>query len=381
VPDPSLLAVDTRLGPVHLWAVAKIRDIVRHPLVYGERARHHWRMFRWGLRATWLHAPPWMAHVNRRREVLDYGPPNIFLETASPCNLRCPMCPTGAKMVTRRGGFMHPDLARKFVEEIRHRPEQVGLWLAGEPLLSPHLVEIVRIMATKDLPTRIHTNATRLTRERSRALIEAGLRWISFSLDGVTREQHERMRAGSDYDQTLANIREFLRVKREIGAGTPHVVIQNLVPWRDGMDPGDKPETPDSVRALFDGLGEIEFESHLAHSWSGQMNGDGLGAPNRSGVGLRRPCYVPWHSLTIAWNGDAVSCLGDLNGTNVLGNLYRENLYDLWNNARHRHVRRVMHTRDALDRPLCGGCDRLWIAPKWNDYRMRLLMLRYWLRF
>ena len=91
-------------------------------------------------------------------------------------------------------------------------------------------------------------------------------------------------------------------------------------------------------------------------------------------------CGIPYTDLTIAWNGDAVTCCGDLDAHNVLGNFRDEPLYDLWNNERFRAFRRAMHTDEIESWPLCGSCERLWTQPHPLDYDLRLLLLRHRLR-
>lgn len=361
--------------------MARVKDILRHPVTYAGRARwkagHFWRCFR----KVAFHTPEWQRACNQRREVLDYGPLHIFLESASPCNLRCPMCPTGVGAITRKHGYLNLDLAEKLANELKHQPKQVGLWLGGEPLLHKDLAEIIRVLAVKDLPVAMHTNATRLTPERSRELIEAGLKWISFSFDGFSREEYAKLRVGGDYDETLGNIMAFLRLKQDLKSETPHVVIQMVHPPNDENDGlGPPPATPEEVIKLFEGLPVDEYHSLLAHAWSGQLEGPQV-APNRYGVGQRMACRLPYTDLTIAWNGDVVSCCGDLDSANILGNFRDENLYDLWNNEHFQKFRRDMHTHEIESRPLCGTCERIWTNPHRNDFELRLSLLRYRLKF
>ncbi|MCX7049042.1 MAG: radical SAM protein [Candidatus Sumerlaeota bacterium] len=360
----------------------KIVDILRRPFFYGERFAWKARRFIAAFKKTWLKAPEWVRARNRRKEVLDYGPLYIFLEAASGCNLKCPMCPTGLGRITRQHGFLKMDLAQKLVAELRRQPLEIGLWLAGEPLLNPALAEIVRMMAGRKLPVAIHTNGTLLTEELSLALIEAGLTRISFSFDGIDTEQYARQRPGADYEKTLANILRFLEIKKEMKRATPCVAIQVITPYagEETHPYGVQLSLPEEFVRRFDGLPVDSFSNILAHSWSGQLADSPLTAPNHKGEGVRAICEIPYTSLTIAWNGDAVACCGDLNAQVVLGNLYRENLYELWNNEKFRAFRRAMHSDAILQYPLCGECERLWIKPHRLDYEPKLDLLRYRLR-
>jgi MoaA/NifB/PqqE/SkfB family radical SAM enzyme len=328
--------------------------------------------------------PPWIVARNRRKLVVDYGPPNIFLEPTNACNLRCPMCPTGVGKSSRGRGLLSLDLVGKLVSEIRHQPQQFGFWLAGEPLLHPQIVEMVGLAARAGLKPAIHSNATKLTRDLAQGLIKSGLNWISFSFDGDNRADYERLRQPASYDDTVERIRMFLSVRRELGSATPRVVLQTLIPYEnEAVHPyGVHVEPSPEFRQQFDGYGVDEFRALLAHSWSGQLDGYQGVAPNHKLTGRRWLCIVPWRDVTIAWNGDLVSCCGDLDGVNVIDNIRDKSLYDAWNGPGYQAFRKAMLGGGIEKWALCGECERIWTErPHRTDYRLRFEMLRYRLRF
>ncbi|MFP4579741.1 MAG: radical SAM/SPASM domain-containing protein [Candidatus Sumerlaeia bacterium] len=362
--------------------LAKLADAMAHPRVYAERATWKYKRFTHAFRKVFLQAPRWMRACNRRLEVLDYGPISIFLETASGCNLHCPMCPTGVGTVQRKHGFMSTDLARKLVAEIEHQPLQVGTWLGGEPLLHPDIVEIVRILADAGLLVSMHTNATLLNEEMSEALIDAGLGYISFSFDGADAAQYEKLRRGADFNKTLKNVRDFLRVKQEKSLERPWVTIQTVQDYLgEEVHPyGVELETPAEIRQLFAGLPVDEFKCIIAFGWPALLDDSPIVAPNHAHEGTRMACWIPYTDMVIAWDGRVVSCCGDLDALGVLGDFNRENLYELWNNENFQAFRRSMHTNEVETHPLCGKCERIWALPHRLDYELRLSLLRYRLK-
>jgi MoaA/NifB/PqqE/SkfB family radical SAM enzyme len=87
----------------------------------------------------------------------------------------------------------------------------------GEPLLAPHLLDLVRYAAARDVRTGFNTNGVLLRRQRSRELIAAGLAWLHVSLDGATAATYEDVRHGTafapqpgQFDQVVANLRDLL---------------------------------------------------------------------------------------------------------------------------------------------------------------------------
>ncbi len=64
----------------------------------------------------------------------------------------------------------------------------------GEPLLHPHLLEVVRYASRQGLRVSLNTNGWLLDRRAARALREAGITSVGVSLDGATPEVHDRFR-------------------------------------------------------------------------------------------------------------------------------------------------------------------------------------------
>lgn len=145
---------------------------------------------------------PWALPLPRLPYVISLEPTNL-------CNLRCIMCPSPTLKAQR--GTMSMSLFDKILREAVaggvHRFRFVGL---GEPTLHPELPEMVRRAHRAGLYTEISTNATLLTPDLSKALLDAGLSEIAFSLDTADAAEYERIRKGARYDDVMRNIEGFL---------------------------------------------------------------------------------------------------------------------------------------------------------------------------
>jgi MoaA/NifB/PqqE/SkfB family radical SAM enzyme len=133
----------------------------------------------------------------------------LQVESTIACNLRCIMCPWReiAKNVENHG-----IMTQEIWEAIRpHLPEtqSVDFTGGGEPLLQPQLLEWIREAHAAGCETGILTNGLLLTEKKAAQIIDAGLNWICFSMDGATAEIYEEIRVGSNFEtvcQNLANI-------------------------------------------------------------------------------------------------------------------------------------------------------------------------------
>ncbi len=127
---------------------------------------------------------------DRRDYHMDALPKGIAIETIMGCNLRCPMCAVPnpeTEMNGRKVTLMSRDLFQKIIDQISDRPRAVMLTIMGEPLLHPQIVDFVSITKQAGHHAALITNGTKLTREKSIALIEAGLDHLTMSVDGLTK--------------------------------------------------------------------------------------------------------------------------------------------------------------------------------------------------
>jgi MoaA/NifB/PqqE/SkfB family radical SAM enzyme len=255
---------------------------------------------------------------------------------------------------SRETGFMDPDLYRRIVDDAASTGvTQARLFLAGEPLLHPDIAEFVRYAGEKGLLTNIHTNASLLDREMSRSLLDAGLRMITFSFDGETREEYGAIRRGGDFDSVLGNILSFLEMKLEMGSSFPETTMQVIRPVR----PGEtwRPDVGDEFRSRFRDLPLDRWLVIPPHNWTGDVSGIGEEKPGK----VYFPCQLFWQSLSIAWDGRVVGCCGDLNGGTVLGDLREQTIAGVWNSPEMVRMRElVVGKRPESD--LCRGCTACW---------------------
>ena len=325
---------------------------------------------------------PWIHARNARKTVLKYGPPYIFIDPTNICNLKCPMCPTGLGILKTEKGFLDPDVLLKLLKDLQHTPVQFGLWLAGEPLLHPQIDTLVAMCTQHGTPPTIYTNATRLSSELSEKIIHAGLRECTFSFYGRSIEEFETLRKGANYEKVVENIRSFLKIKQQHGSKYPLVTVQNIEPYEEGRHHRlPLHEKTDQIHKQFEGLPVDNYRTLLAHSFGGILDDNKYVAPSRL-VGKPWACEVPYRDLTLNWKGEAVTCCGDLDDALILGDIKKENLYELWNNRNFQNFRAAMHNRKIEHYPLCKTCERIWVdTPHPLDYALRLEILRYRLHF
>ncbi|OGM98206.1 MAG: hypothetical protein A2735_00665 [Candidatus Yanofskybacteria bacterium RIFCSPHIGHO2_01_FULL_41_21] len=149
--------------------------------------------------------------VNR---IVNDFPIVLAIEPTSLCNLKCTMCfQADRSFFTSKPlmGFMDMDLYRRIIDEANeHQLCSIVLASRGEPMLHKNLAEMIRYANRKRIiDVKLNTNATRLTEEKSRELLEAEPKTLVFSVDAGNKEEFEAIRVGADFDKVVQNITRF----------------------------------------------------------------------------------------------------------------------------------------------------------------------------
>ncbi|MCL6450423.1 MAG: radical SAM protein [Acetobacteraceae bacterium] len=272
------------------------------------------------------------------------------LELTNDCNLRCAMCPrSGARPV----GYLDLGFLGRLLEREGRWLQGQHVWLHfhGEPLLHPRLLEAVRLVRAAGAYPRLSTNCTLLTPEVSRGLIQSGLSYLVFSVDGWSPTTHRALRRGSDFEAVTANVLQFLRFRREMGATEPLTQVQFL-------DAGPTHEGIDRAWELWADSGVDFINIRRISSRAGQVRGwRRLRLPGAPAAATkdRPPCWWLWHATVVLCDGRVAPCCCDLEGSMILGDLRHQSLAEVWGGPAYRRLRQ----RQAEGRfeGLCARCE------------------------
>jgi MoaA/NifB/PqqE/SkfB family radical SAM enzyme len=189
-------------------------------------------------------------------------PREIQIEVTGACNLACKMCLVRYRpKLGRRSGALCFHTFRRIVDDLPEL-EQVTLQGLGEPLLAPDLDRMIAYAAKRDIRIGFNTNGTFLTRDRSEALVRAGLAWLHVSVDGASAQTYESIRDGSDFAVVARNVRDLVDVRRELATKLP-VLSLVFVAMRRNVD-----ELPELVILAHDWGVDRLFVQNLSHTFS-----------------------------------------------------------------------------------------------------------------
>ncbi|MBW1769728.1 MAG: heme b synthase [Deltaproteobacteria bacterium] len=117
----------------------------------------------------------------------------VAWEVTRNCNLSCIHCRASATM----GPYLNEldtDASLTLLDQIREVGKPVVILTGGEPLLRADIFQIARYGTQKGLRMVMAPNGTLITEAIAREMVEAGIQRISISLDGSTKESHDKFR-------------------------------------------------------------------------------------------------------------------------------------------------------------------------------------------
>lgn len=164
------------------------------------------------------------------------------IEPTLQCNLSCVMCPWTE--LRQWGGHMEWETFAR-IQEYLPLAESVDLTGGGEPLTHPRLPEMVRASKKAGCQVGFSSNGMHLNAEMAQTLLEAGLDWISFSVDAASPRLYESIRQGANFEQVTGNIARLSELKARLGLSAPRMMM--VIVLMNG-DPHNVHELPDYVR-------------------------------------------------------------------------------------------------------------------------------------
>ncbi len=278
-------------------------------------------------------------------------PAVILIENTNCCNAQCVMCPR--ETLTRKRGFMEFGLFEKIIKEVSgaRRKPVVHLHGFGEPLLDESLPERIKLAKTCGIKhTYLVTNASLLFPETARKIIHAGLDTMKISFYGTDEESYHATMRRLDFNVAFRNIREFVRIRKELNKRTPKLILQYLPQEANGA-------RTEEFQSLWRSV--LDKKAGDCLNFSSLDNFGGGRAYNPVGERIVSVCFYPWSALSVLCDGRAVTCCMDYNGVQCVGDLNFQSVMEIWNGPVLSSIRRNFGKLDYSEFPACLCCD--WV--------------------
>jgi radical SAM protein with 4Fe4S-binding SPASM domain len=286
---------------------------------------------------------------------------SIILEITQQCNLRCKHCYIDAGV--KKENELTLEEIKKLIDILTHMGVLNIMLSGGEPLLHPHLRDIIEYVRSKPLSVMVFTNGTLITEEIIQYFKEVGIAFVATSIDGATPETSDAFRGvKGSYEKTVRAIEMLKEVKIPVRVnvclhkgilGEFEDLLALFKKWEitdysiwpisytGRSEREDFMVTPNEYKEVITQLKKYEFTEGVTNEFPYN--------PHLINCGIGRS------SLTIRSDGTIVPC-SPFPDSMSLGNAREDSIADIWNNSE--FLRRVRHI-DASISDMCKGCPHL----------------------
>ncbi len=305
----------------------------------------------------------------------DLPRPNVgFLEVTRQCATRCRLC------YVNSGEAQDDTLGTEELLEAIDQMVDMGVGFValsgGDPLTRPDMIEIVEyIHDTRGVTAGLSTSLLTLTEETARRMKEMGV-LVQVSLDGSVAEINDWNRGEGSFDKTMNGVKLLRRFEipfrfayvinkhnvgdvgrmvefaRELGAREVAFGKVKIAGRAKAVEREAYPN-PEEMTAAYHALYRKEIELCDAEITIRCKHNQGL----ITGLGTRvgcLPCGAGRTFIQVSHNGDIVPCSLLSNRTEFyLGNVRRDRLQDVWENA---PAFRFFRNTAADDIDVCRNC-------------------------
>ncbi len=316
----------------------------------------------------------WRKLPNMGLTVLSYGvnkltkknvawghPFLMMIEPTNICNLRCPLCITGSKLMTRENGIMTLDKFKVLMDEMGAYLLHLTLWSQGEPFVNREFCEMVSYANSKGIRTMTSTNGHFL-KENADAIVKSGLDTLIVAVDGASQETYEKYRVNGKFEKVYEGMKAVSAAKKRLNSRTPEIELQFIVMKHNEHE-------LQTIRELATECGAQVLSLKTAQVYTKEQAEEflplnekyrryELDEAGEIKMKLGEINFCRWVLLcpVINWDGVVSPCCFDKNAEYPLGNVFDEGgMKKIWKNETYFQFRKnVFEKRKSI--PICTNC-------------------------
>lgn len=244
----------------------------------------------------------------------------LDIELTNRCNAYCNFCPRDK---TPLQGFIAFDVFQKAADRAKEADLVVMLAGQGESTIHPEFERCIEHLEKNNIKFGLTTNASLLTKERSRYLLDNKIMRMTFSAGDLGSDYEEVY--GLDFENTLENIRYFTRLNREEYGGICDIWI-SLVEHE--INHGKREEIKrfwldQGVNGVFS-YRQISRGGACDNGYffpsSDRFTAEALKAMDEYGVSTL--CNLAFTAPFVGWNGQYYVCCSDYEKKVPLGDVF-----------------------------------------------------------
>ncbi len=276
-------------------------------------------------RLDWYLAP--------KNRIVTPFPLHVDLESASTCNMNCPMC---YRDQLKNTGQMDFDLFKKAIDECATEGVfSVRLSWRGETLTHPRIKEMIRYATPRVKNVSFLTNAFYIDEDMAECFVEAGLSYVAVSFDGI-KEIYETIRHPAKFNDSYQRLITLQDKRRQNGGQRPQIRLCTI--W---------PAVKDDPQA---------YQSTMARVSDYMVCNPYINFKGRLKIKPGFICQYPWERIVVGWDGQAQCCTGWNADDIILGNIQDKTIREMWHSDQMNQIRRIHAQGRRMELRSCAEC-------------------------
>lgn len=266
----------------------------------------------------------------------------VYIEITNVCNLKCSFCPP----TTRKPEFMSVSNFEYILKKVKSHTNYLYLHIKGEPLVHKELANILKLCSDNNFKVCITTNGTLLNHKNTNILLNNKcVHKVHISL-----HSYEASQINLKFEDYILNIASFIKQSN-------FLIVLRL--WNDGE--GGLNTLNDSIlkilKSNFNFIRDDKINENTYIELGNKFEWADINNNNLSKTGF---CYGLRDQVGILVSGDVVPCCLDNNGDIKLGNIFNQELQDIYNTDRAKNLYNGFSNRNRVEQlcQTCGFVDR-----------------------
>jgi radical SAM protein with 4Fe4S-binding SPASM domain len=272
-------------------------------------------------------------YIGPKNAIVTPFPLHVDLESASTCNMDCPMC---YRSKLKETGQMNFDLFKKAVDECEaNNVFSIRLSWRGETLTHPRIKEMIAYATSKIKNVSFLTNAFYIDEDMIDCFISNRISYISVSFDGIN-ENYETIRHPAKFKENYNRVAALRDQKMRRNSKSPQVRVCTIWPAiRDDPDA--------YYKTMKDVSDYIVYNPYINFKGPMQIKPDFI-------------CQYPWERIVIAFNGNAQCCTGWNADDIIIGNVKDNTIFEMWHSDLMNKIRDKHAESRRMEFNSCANC-------------------------
>jgi len=315
-------------------------------------------------------------------------PKAVSIEPINVCQLRCPLCPTGAQKLDCEPMSMSLETFKLILSKMPFI-KTVYLYKAGEPFLNPDIIAMIRHASDINIDVDVNTNFSFAKPDDFfDDIVKSGLSRLVVSLDGTSQESYAKYRIGGNYDLVISNIRKLVDAKNRLGSSKPEIIWQFLVNRFNENEIATARDICEQLKITLDvqpldvsdNVPDVELDNTIEERKAYWLGNNTKYIIDRYQSEVRYPLYQGicpqlFTRVVVTVDGKVLPCCEVWDKSSAFGDLKTESFRDIWFNQKYVNSRMRFFKRDFRPdvQTVCFRCKNFGTSPTLKD-KLNLLV-------